>query len=348
MIRWALAGLAVVAVVAVATGAAWAYVNRTLDTSLNFASQPAGETGYVFEVAPGSSLTRVANNLAGDGLLQNPRLLSWYGQFVGKAANIQAGEYLVRPGVTTRELLELLVSGKVRLHALTVIEGWTVGELLAAIAEHPALTKTLQATSATELATELALPVEHAEGQFFPDTYRFAKGTTDVEFLRRAHTAMQETLERVWNGRVAGLPLKTPYEALTLASIIERETGLVAERRQIAGVFVRRLQERWRLETDPTVIYGLGDNFDGNLRRRDLQSDTPYNTYTRAGLPPTPIALPGLGALQAAVDPAPGDAMFFVASGANDGSHVFSATLAEHNRAVQRYLAALRSNSSHR
>lgn len=317
--------------------------DRWLDEPMEF--EPAVATGgeHVFEVPPGSSLGSVANRLAAQGLLSSPRLFSWYGEVTGRAQSIKAGEYLMRSGVTARELLDLLVDGKVLLHSQTIIEGWTVRELLAALGEHEALEVTLSATNATELAKELGMEYEHAEGWFFPDTYRFAKGTTDAEFLQRAHASMREKLERVWAARSPDLKvIDSAYGALTLASIIERETRQTSERQQIAGVFARRLEQGWRLETDPTVIYGLGDKFDGNIRRRDLTTDTPYNTYTRYGLPPTPIALPGLGSLEAAVDPAPGDAMFFVASEKGDGSHTFSATLAEHNKAVRRYLAALR------
>lgn len=343
MRRWLVGGLLAAVLV---VSAAIVIVARALDEPLNLELTGAEARDYVFEVPPGSSLQAVGNRLAAEGLLTTPRLFSWYGALTGRAQNIQAGEYLLQPGVTQRTLLEQLVDGKVLLHSLTIIEGWTVRELLAVIGRHAALVKTLSATSAPALAKELELRYEHAEGLFFPDTYRFAKGTTDAEFLRRAHASMQETLERVWASRALDLPIDTPYEALTLASIIERETGLATERRQVAGVFTRRLEQGWRLETDPTVIYGLGAEFDGNLRRRDLVTDSPYNTYTRTGLPPTPIALPGLGSLEAAVGPASGDAMFFVASGKSDGSHIFSATLAEHNRAVQRYLAALRTNAT--
>ena len=234
------------------------------------------------------------------------------------------------------------MAGRVRLHALTIVEGWTVQELLAAVRAHPAIRQTLTADSPESLAAELGLARPHAEGLFFPDTYRFARGTSDVEVLRQAQALMQKKLASAWARRAPDLPLNDPYEALILASIVERETALDRERPLIAGVFLRRLRRGMRLQTDPTVIYGLGSTFDGDLRRRDLRSDTPYNSYTRAGLPPTPIALPGEASLLAAVQPAPGEALYFVATGLPDGSHVFSATLAEHEAAVARYLARLR------
>jgi UPF0755 protein len=215
-------------------------------------------------------------------------------------------------------------------------------ELLEALAGHPAVRQTLELDSPAELGTVLDLGYPHPEGLFFPDTYRFPRDTPDVELLRQAHELLMVRLNEAWSGRDPRGVLAEPYDGLILASIIERESALDRERPQIAGVFIRRLEQGMRLQTDPTVIYGLGESFDGNLTRRHLQSDTPYNTYVRKGLPPTPIALPGDSALQAMAHPEPGDALYFVATGRGDGSHYFTATLEEHNAAVARYLAALK------
>lgn len=294
----------------------------------------------VFEVPPGAPLNRVGAELARRGILEHPRLLGWYARFTGTATKIHAGEYLLRPGTSPISLLEQLVAGNVVLHQLTIVEGWRFEDLLRVARAHPAIV-------ATDLDTDgimeaLGKPGLHPEGQFLPDTYTFARGTSDVELLRWAHRSMMEKLDDAWSRRSAAVQVATPYEALILASIIEKETALDSERRLISGVFNERLKRGMRLQTDPTVIYGLGEGYDGNLRRADLTTDTPYNTYTRHGLPPTPIALPGSASIEAAVDPDSADALYFVATGLPDGSHYFSATLEEHNRAVQRYLRRLR------
>ena len=278
-------------------GALW-WFERALDAPLDLP-----EDGQTLEVERGRSLTSISTELADAGLLRHPRVLSWTGRITGEAARVQAGEYQLEPGTTGRSLLRQLVSGQVVLHALTVLEGWTVRELLAAIAAHPAIEHTLEVGSPEQLARALNLESPHAEGWFFPDTYRFPRGTTDVEVLMVAHELMQKKLAEAWATRAVGTNLANPYEALILASIVERESALASERPQIAGVFARRLERGMRLQTDPTVIYGLGIEFDGNLTRRHLATDTPYNTYTRKGLPPTPIALPGESALRAAVNP---------------------------------------------
>jgi UPF0755 protein len=209
----------------------------------------------------------------------------------------------------------------------------------------PELEPVLATLPPAEARAALGIKAEHLEGQFYPDTYLVARGTSDVDVLSQAAKLMQAELKAAWDNRDQGLPINSPYELLTLASIVERETALDSERPQVAGVFIRRLNKRMKLQTDPTVIYGLGESFDGDLRRADMTSDTPYNTYTRYGLPPTPISLPGKASIDAAVNPAPGDALYFVATGDPDGSHYFSATLEEHNQAVQRYLGKLRSRN---
>jgi UPF0755 protein len=291
--------------------------------------------GQVIEVAPGRSVRAIARDLEARGIIDNAWYLEGMARRAGVAGRLKAGEYHVASGTLPEEFLNLLVSGKVVQHSLTIVEGWTFQQMLAAVRAHPVLAQTLQDATPQAIMAALGHPDEHPEGRFLPDTYHFPRGTSDRDFLRRAYTALEQTLEREWSRRAEGLPLKTAYEALILASIIERETGVAEERTRIAGVFVRRLQQGMRLQTDPTVIYGIGDSFDGNIRTRDLRTDTPYNTYTRHGLPPTPIAMPGAAAIHAALHPADGDELYFVSKG--DGSHQFSATLEEHNRAVRRY-----------
>ena len=255
------------------------------------------------------------------------------------AGSLKVGEYALEPGLTPRQLLLNMRNSKVISYRFTIVEGWNIRQLRAAInAATPLLHETTTLDDAA-LMTLLGHPGQHPEGRFLPETYVYSRGDNDVDVLRRAHGAMEKALAEVWKTRATEVPLKSPEEALVLASIIEKETGVASERPQIAGVFARRLKLGMRLPTDPTVIYGIGSAYDdGNIRRRDLLTDTPYNTYTRAGLTPTPIAMPGLDALRAAVDPAPGDTLYFVAVGDGSGRHVFSPTLAAHNAAVARYL----------
>ncbi len=293
------------------------------------------EISQSFTVAPGDNLITVAETLRERGIVQHPRYLVWYARWQGDADHIQAGEYVLEPGLTPAVLLERLTQGGVAQYAVTIPEGWTFRQMLQALWRNDKLRPTLQGLDDEAIMARLGHPGEHPEGRFFPDTYIFTRDTTDAAILSRAYDAMARRLAREWAQRAPGLPYKTPYEALIMASIIEKETAIPEERAMIAGVFVRRLQRNMRLQTDPTVIYGLGEDFDGNLRRRDLKRDTPYNTYVRRGLPPTPIALPGADSLHAALHPAPGDALYFVARG--DGSHYFSATIEEHNAAVRRY-----------
>lgn len=298
-----------------------------------------------FTVAPGSPLQRVARELAGAGLLAQPSSWVREARREGLAARIRAGEYRVDPGATPRQLLDMMVAGQVLLHSVTVPEGWTYAQALEAVQSHPAIRVTLGEATREALRSAVGFEPASPEGLFFPDTYRFQRDTTDLAILRQAHQRMQEELEAAWQGRASDVPLANPYEALVLASVIEKETARADERELIAGVFANRLRRGMRLQTDPTVIYGLGAAFDGNLRRADLLRDTPYNTYTRAGLPPTPIALPGRDALRAAVRPAVTDALYFVATGLGDGRHRFAASLAQHNDNVARYIAAVRGAS---
>lgn len=292
------------------------------------------QSAQVLQVDKGTSLTRVLLDLEAQGILQGARDVLLYARFTDFATRMQAGEYELVAGLTARGLLELLASGKVIHHQVSIIEGWTLQQALQAIQAHPAITSTLPPGDPQALQQAFATE-QYPEGLVFPDTYNFTRGTTDIELLQRARRAMEQTLALSWAGREVGLPYGSPYEALILASIIEKETGLREEQRQIAGVFVRRLRLDMRLQTDPTVIYGLGERFDGNITRAHLQEDTPWNTYTRDGLPVTPIALPGLGAIEASMHPLEGDTLYFVARG--DGSHYFSATLEEHNQAVRQY-----------
>jgi UPF0755 protein len=247
-------------------------------------------------------------------------------------SRLQVGDYAIRHGITPRELLLKLESGKVIQHRFTIVEGWNLRELRAALAKDEVLEQKARDLDDAALMAALERPGLHPEGRFLPETYHFTRGQSDLDVLRRAALAMDKALADVWAMRAKDVPLETPDQLLVLASIIEKETGKVSERPEIAGVFARRLKLGMRLQTDPTVIYGMGSAYAGNIRRSDLTTDTPYNTYTRAGLPPTPIAMPGRAALMAAAQPAPGDTLYFVARG--DGSHVFSASLAEHNRAV--------------
>jgi len=304
------------------------------------------EDGLVFDVQPGAAFVSVSNDLADSGVIDRPRLFSWYGRLTGNAERVHAGEYLIAVGTTPRSLLAKFVAGDVRLYSFTIVEGWSYKELLAALADEPAIRSSISAEDWPAVLEQLETDFDYPEGLFLPETYRFPRHTTDREILRQAHGLLQGALDEEWERRAVGLPLSTPYEALTLASIIEKETALAEERPRIAGVFVRRLQKGMRLQTDPTVIYGLGDAFDGNLTRRHLRTDTPYNTYTRGGLPPTPIALPGRAAIRAALNPADGDEVYFVATGLGDGSHKFSATKAEHDAAVREYLNRQRASRS--
>ena len=311
-----------------------------------FAEAPVGnEETVILEVPPGITPPRLAAHLAAEGVIDHPGYFLWLLRLRGADRRLQAGEYEIPPGITVEELVQNLVHGRVRLHSLTVVEGWTFDRLRAALAAHPAIRHTLADVPRAEVMARLGKPGMDPEGWFLPDTYLFPRGTSDREFLARALQAMERVLAEEWAGRDPDLPLQSPYEALILASIVEKETAVPEERARIAGVFIRRLQRGMRLQTDPTVIYGLGEAFDGNLRKRHLQDRAnPYNTYRHAGLPPTPIALPGRAAIHAVLHPAPGDDLYFVAKG--DGSHHFSATVEEHNRAVRRY--QLRRKSDYR
>lgn len=288
-----------------------------------------------FKVEAGSSVKKIAQNLQRQGLIDNGHFFVWMARLRGQTGRIQVGEYRIEPGMNPETLLTNMVSGKVQQYTLTIIEGWNFRQMMAAIGENPYLQHTLVKLTPKQIMARIGHEGMHHEGRFFPDTYAFPRGTTDTEVLKLAYRAMEQRLEEEWQGREKGLPYETPYEALVMASIVEKETGKVEEREQIAGVFVRRLHKGMRLQTDPTVIYGMGQAYDGNIRAGDLRKDTPYNTYTRSGLPPTPIAMPGVEAIHAALHPDKGDALYFVSRG--DGSHHFSSSYEEHECAVVKY-----------
>jgi UPF0755 protein len=290
---------------------------------------------FDFTVKTGSSLKSVARGLADEGLLPEPHTFWLLGRILGKAGALQAGTYRVSAPLTPLELLDKLAKGDVLPVEIVFVEGTTFRQWMAQMKAHPHIRPTLAGRSEAEIRAALGVGEPALEGRFFPDTYRFVAGTTDVEILKRALAEMDRRLAKAWEGRDPALPIATAYEALILASIIEKETGRAGERPAIASVFVNRLRQGMRLQTDPTVIYGLGEAFDGNLRKRDLQADTPWNTYVRDGLPPTPIAMPGAASIEAATNPAATGFLYFVGKG--DGSHQFSRTLEEHNRAVAKY-----------
>ena len=285
-------------------------------------------------IEPGTNPSVVAQAWVNAGVQTQPRwLLEWF-RWSGQSRQMRAGSYEIETGATPRSLLSKMVQGDEAMEMVRFIEGWTLRQMRQALADAPRLKPTTADMNEAELMAALGSPGVPAEGRFFPDTYRYSRGVSDLTVLRRAHQAMQQRLEQAWALRAPDTPLKSADEALILASIVEKETGLAAERGTVAGVFVNRLRIGMLLQTDPTVIYGMGTSFDGNLRRRDLQTDTPFNTYTRPGLPPTPIALPGAASLLAAVQPASTPALYFVAMGDGSGRSVFSTNLADHNRAV--------------
>ncbi len=289
-----------------------------------------------FEVKPGASGRQVAGVLHRAGVGLSPEAVALWLRLSGQAQRIKAGHYEIEAGDTAARVLDKLVRGEQALVSVTLIEGWNLHQVVAALSASPHLRNDLQGVPPAQWPGKLGLAVPHLEGRLLPDTYRVAKGATVSSVVRAAASAMDRELAQVWAQRAPDTPLRSAEEALILASIVEKETGVASDRPLVAGVFVNRLRIGMRLQTDPTVIYGLGERFDGDLRKRDLLADTPYNTYTRAGLPPTPIAMPGKAALLAAVQPARTPALYFVARG--DGSSQFSATLEEHNRAIDKYI----------
>jgi UPF0755 protein len=332
-----LATLLVLALLAAAAGAWWWQGYRA------FAEQPLQAAQPSVAVARGDSFNGVLRKLRAAGIAQGS-VLQWQllARQLDAAGKLKVGEYALQPALSPRELLSRMRKGQVIHYRFTIVEGWNIRQLRSALNAATPLRHAAAALSDSELMAKLGQPGQHPEGRFLPETYLYQRGDSDLDVLQRAHAAMDKALVEAWDARAAGLPLQSPEQALALASIVEKETGLAAERPLIAGVFVRRLQQGMKLQTDPTVIYGIGSAYDGNIRKRDLQTDTPYNTYTRSGLPPTPIAMPGRAALRAATNPAPGDSLYFVAVGDGSGAHVFSSSYAEHVAAVARYLQRLR------
>jgi UPF0755 protein len=317
-------------VLVLATGAAavaWWYLSSQ--------PLPLPRAPYDFTVLGGTTLSGVARDLTADGVLPHPVPLIALARWRGVDRVIKAGSYEVEQGITLPELLSRLTQGDVTQTSITIVEGQTFAELKAALRANRDLVKQVVDLPDSELMARVGIEAPHPEGQFFPDTYFFATGSTDLALLKRAQRLLKERLDASWAKRAPALPLATPYEALILASIVEKETGRAVERPLVASVFVNRLRQKMRLQTDPTVIYGLASAFDGNLRKRDLEADTPYNTYTRDGLPPTPIALASQASIDAVLNPPSTSYLYFVSRG--DGKSEFSSSLAEHNRAVARY-----------
>ena len=323
ILKW-LAGVVVVVAGLLGAGLWWTFQPLTLGT-------PAVEVS----VEPGTPTRDIARLWTQAGVQTSPELLYQWFRWSGQARRIRAGSYEVDAGITPRQLLDKMVRGDETLETLKLIEGWNFRQVRQALAKAPHLRAAIAGMSDAQVAAELGSTESSMEGQLFPDTYAYSRGVSDLTVLRRARVAMQSRLNQAWVERQPDLPVETPQQLLVLASVVEKETGLASDRTKVAAVFVNRLRIGMPLQSDPTVIYGLGDRYDGNLRKADLQADTPYNSYTRRGLPPTPIAMPGAAALKAVAQPDPTKALYFVARG--DGSSVFSNTLADHNRAVNQY-----------
>ena len=323
-----LAMLALVATLTVALVGADFY--GFVDAPLQIAAE-----GVRHDIAPGTTLSGLARDLEAAGILDRPRYFVWLGRWRKLQGSLKAGEYEFAPGTTPWLLLDQVSRGRVVQHSFTIVEGWTFQQLMQALRVNGHVVNTLEGVSKAAVMQRLGRPGQHAEGLFYPDTYFITRGVKDIALLDRAMRAMEERLAVEWEQRDPRVPYENAYQALILASIIEKESARPEERHAIAGVFVRRLEQGIPLAADPTVIYGLGDSFDGNLTRADLKRDTPYNTYLHLGLPPTPIAMPGGAAIHAAMHPEQGRTLYFVARG--DGSHHFSENLKEHNRAVRRY-----------
>lgn len=308
---------------------------RSLDQPLQLAAP------LRYKVPAGASFAHVAGDLGTLGVVPQPRAWILFARWKGLATGVKAGEYEIQPGSTPRELLAKMVRGDVLLHSFTIVDGWRVQDMLAALRRNPDIVRTLP-SAPVDLMAKFGAAGTDPEGQFLPETYKFESGTTDVELLQRAHAALDREIAAAWDGHDTSQPLKTPMDLLILASIVQKESALPQELPKIAGLYLHRLAIGMRLQADPTIIYGLGERYDGSIHTSDLRTDGPYNSYTRTGLPPTPIALPGAPAIRASARPEVTDAIFFVASGRGDGSHVFSATLAEQNAAVAKYLASQR------
>lgn len=334
MKKIALAGLIVVAL---AAAVAYSLYSRII----GFAEQPLNPSSTeLLTVKPGTGRVALANLLEEQKLVTDAQWLPWLLRVDSSLAHYKAGTYRLTPGMTVRELLQLLVSGREAQFSIRFIEGTRFSEWLPILQQAPYLAHDLKGLTNTEIAQKLGIKQGSAEGWLFPDTYHYVAGTSALDILRRAHRRMEKELTGAWDGREKGLPLQSPYELLTLASIIEKETSIESERTRVSSVFVNRLRLGMRLQTDPTVIYGMGEQYDGNITRKDLQTPTAYNTYTISGLPPTPIAMPGLASLNAAAHPDTTQYLYFVADGR--GGHQFSTNLNAHNQAVRNYVKQLR------
>jgi len=301
----------------------------------NSLATPITKETVLFEIKRGDSFNRITDNLISHKIDISPWWFKLYAYQNNYTQQLKAGEYLIKPDLKVNEILSLFVNGKAKQYSITFPEGWTFKQILQKLAQHEKIKPTLNGLSDKAILNKIDNQEKHPEGLFFPDTYHFHKNTTDLSLLKRAYIKMQQILKEQWQTKATGLPIKTPYEALILASIVEKETGKPSERQTIAGVFSRRLLKGMKLQTDPTVIYGMGDTYKGDIRFKDLRTPTPYNTYTINGLPPTPIAMPGKEAIYAALHPEAGKSLFFVSRG--DGSHVFSESLKAHNNAVNKY-----------
>ena len=303
-----------------------------------FLRSPLGpdNQNFDFEVVQGDNIRAVSSRLSDRGLLARPLWLELYTRYTGEARQIKTGEYQLSSSLTPIALVAEIQKGTQRQYSFTILEGWNIWQLRAALAQDPILVQTIQGIDDANLMAFIGAEPGHPEGQFLPDTYHFPRGTTDVQFLKRAHDALVSELASAWQDRQPGLPVSTPYEVLILASIIEKETSIAAEREMVSGVIAGRLRKGMRLQMDPTVIYGIGPNFNGNITRKDLRTPTPYNTYTIDALPPTPIAMSSAATLRAAVNPAKTKALYFVADGT--GGHVFNETVEAHNKAVKQYI----------
>ena len=321
--------LLVVSVLALSAGLSWQWYQQTLQQPLKL------EQAQVLVAESGSTPSGLLTHLAAEGVIQDSFWLRLHWRYYHPQQSLHVGEYEITPTMTAADLLQKWVKGEVVQYRLTLVEGWNIQQVRQALASHPALKQTLSAVSNEQLMQQLGLPAQHPEGRFFPDTYQFVRGQSDQALLKQANQKLEQVLQQEWQQRAESLPYQSKEQALVMASIIEKETGVAHERAEIAGVFVRRLTKGMRLQTDPTVIYGMGERYQGKITRADLRQPTAYNTYVIEGLPPTPIAMVGREAIHAALHPKTGETLYFVAKG--DGSHVFSRTLAEHNKAVRQY-----------
>ncbi|ANW23460.1 ABC transporter substrate-binding protein [Vibrio coralliilyticus] len=328
------------ALVLLIAGAGFIYVTKQVD---EYVTQPLKlQEEQIYTIETGMSFNRLLTDLTNDELIVSSDVARLVRRFHPELTQVKAGTYLLTPGINLTQALELFKTGKEHQFAITFVEGSTFAEWRAALEQAPYLEHKTSGLSEAEIAQQIGIEKAKLEGLLLAETYHYTFGTSDLDIIKRAADKLQQILDKHWQQRQENLPLKTPYEALILASIIEKETAVGAERERVAGVFVNRLNKRMRLQTDPTVIYGMGDKYDGNIRKKDLRTPTPYNTYTIFGLPPTPIAMPGEASIAAATNPENSNYLYFVASGT--GGHVFSKTLSEHNRAVRAYLRQLRSN----